>query len=1204
MKYRKIYLKAIAIALSFTLSFGAAPLVAQDEPLPLNNGEVEEIETIETIETTETTEVEENNGLEEEPGEAEENGIEQTPGEDEEEGEENGSEEDLEEEEAEENEIEEEQEEDEEENEELDPELGDELDIELNGEDILFAYPAPVLGPILETEMASAAALVVVNQINGADVGLVATAFGDTVYVDGYGASDATLSLYIDYGITVVWRAFYSAEIDGGSLLALDGNGTFELADQWIRNIGAGNAINSENVTVNVTGGTVLAESGTAIQVKGRTATVTVSSGSVMTNSTTNLHPAIALTSNLNNDLNVTITGGSVATVSDMGNSFAVQTYGSVEISGNARVFANAGRAVSTLGNNTGIYISGGEVWSETGMAIHAGGANTTIVISGGLVYNEGTNDDHAVIDISGASASGSVTISGNGVVEAMARGTAVRAAGNVYVQDNAVVSATYGRAIHTTGAGAVNISGGFVFAWGNTPTSALSGTVGNVIDSANFSGETGNGVVAAWATSVGVGEYGEMTIEALNTWPAHSGFWHRDGSRAGIAFENGPNVGFFPIRGVTIVFDESNYGLIFSSTDGVFWLDIDGSGTISAHDVRYTGQSSSWNWSSINRTLAFNSFSWATPAETALTILGGDITISLAGENNFASTSTQAGTGVFTEYAITTVGAGSLTAQALERGIVASEITVVGGMIEAGGDIQAIAASVTPPQAHTYITNEINANPGGVGIVYDHYSSTDSFQNSEQFRFVRLQTDPTGRLLVSVADYDTSALNNTGTAIAPVHAAINVANSMATLSLADIRYNGAFVNLYNASGSEITGIDTIELAEGEETVAIIRITDGDGVEAYYAISIFRAEGIRFMVTFDPMGGLVEPVTMFAQSQTATLAYLPDPIRSNYVFVGWFTQEEGGDEVTVDTIFTSNVKVYAHWVTAAAVDGNNEAPIPPQPTVNGNGQVVPQPPTNGNVVPVPPQLPTFDTNARIPHYFNNITASGDIEISFAPGSFELLHLQMGDYILQEGIDYIATENRVILTSNFILRQTEPEMQITFVMSGGANPHVVIIVPYVVLLIEYPLLTTTRGAVVTILYRMAGSPDTSGLTIPFYDVYDSVYYSNAVRWGAYHNIILGYGDDTYGPSNNITREQLAAMLMRYVSFMGIPLPVIEAEGHQVFSDMGNVSHYAAYGVTRLAQAGIVFGRPDGTFGPQAQVTNEDLVYWLENLLLLE
>ena len=69
-------------------------------------------------------------------------------------------------------------------------------------------------------------------------------------------------------------------------------------------------------------------------------------------------------------------------------------------------------------------------------------------------------------------------------------------------------------------------------------------------------------------------------------------------------------------------------------------------------------------------------------------------------------------------------------------------------------------------------------------------------------------------------------------------------------------------------------------------------------------------------------------------------------------------------------------------------------------------------------------------------------------------------------------------------------------------------------------------------IATVLWRMAGSPVVSD-ALPFADVADGTWYTESVRWASVVGIVGGYRDDAFGPDDAVTREQLAAMLMRFV-----------------------------------------------------------------------
>ncbi|MDR0571020.1 MAG: S-layer homology domain-containing protein [Clostridiales Family XIII bacterium] len=137
----------------------------------------------------------------------------------------------------------------------------------------------------------------------------------------------------------------------------------------------------------------------------------------------------------------------------------------------------------------------------------------------------------------------------------------------------------------------------------------------------------------------------------------------------------------------------------------------------------------------------------------------------------------------------------------------------------------------------------------------------------------------------------------------------------------------------------------------------------------------------------------------------------------------------------------------------------------------------------------------------------------------------------------------------------------------------------------------PQLPTTRGMIVTVLYRAAGSPPVPGLDNPFDDVAGGGYYSDAVKWGAANKIILGYNANTFGPEDNILREQLAAILYRYEQFCGKTPTATAAD--RTFADENRVSDYAKGAVNALVTQGIINGKPPNLFDPQGQATRAEV-----------
>lgn len=126
----------------------------------------------------------------------------------------------------------------------------------------------------------------------------------------------------------------------------------------------------------------------------------------------------------------------------------------------------------------------------------------------------------------------------------------------------------------------------------------------------------------------------------------------------------------------------------------------------------------------------------------------------------------------------------------------------------------------------------------------------------------------------------------------------------------------------------------------------------------------------------------------------------------------------------------------------------------------------------------------------------------------------------------------------------------------------------------------PDLQTTRGMIVTILYRIEGQPKTSGTL--FSDVEQGMYYTDAVTWAAANGVVSGYGNGGFGPDDMITREQLVSVLYRYAANNGID--VSDRADIRQFSDAYSVSGYAVEAMEWAYACGLISGMQDGTLLP--------------------
>ncbi len=142
---------------------------------------------------------------------------------------------------------------------------------------------------------------------------------------------------------------------------------------------------------------------------------------------------------------------------------------------------------------------------------------------------------------------------------------------------------------------------------------------------------------------------------------------------------------------------------------------------------------------------------------------------------------------------------------------------------------------------------------------------------------------------------------------------------------------------------------------------------------------------------------------------------------------------------------------------------------------------------------------------------------------------------------------------------------------------------------------------TRAQLVTILYRIAGEPESTA-TNPFADVADGQWYTNAVIWAAENGIVKGVNTTTFAPNDQITREQIATILFRYAK-------AEKVEGKLAgFPDAEMVSDYAADAMAWAVEQGLINGisESDGKtyLAPQETATRAQIAVILMRYLTAE
>ena len=346
----------------------------------------------------------------------------------------------------------------------------------------------------------------------------------------------------------------------------------------------------------------------------------------------------------------------------------------------------------------------------------------------------------------------------------------------------------------------------------------------------------------------------------------------------------------------------------------------------------------------------------------------------------------------------------------------------------------------------------------------------------------------------------------------------------------------------------EITGVTANDLTS--ETVTFTM--PSGSVEAK---ANFKAEGApeepEYTVSFDTDGGsTVAPQTV---KNGKTAAKPADPTKEGYTFGGWYLGETAYD---FSTPVTKNITLKAKWT-----EKSNPAPGPNVPYLPDESRI--------GYAGVPEDV---DPNRYVPY---TIDADGNktiIPISSVMEDGRLAYLKpvggqvffMENPVTFSDLDGHWAEDNIIWTAAHGL--------FNGIGGGRFNPQG----------------TMTRAMFVTVLYRMAGSPKVTG-TGKFADVPADTWYTDAVTWASANGIVNGVSDTEFAPNRDVNREQMCAMVARFLRTFGYALKL----GEKVeFKDAGLISSWAAADVEYCQRAGIINGKPGGVFDPKANATRAE------------
>ncbi len=362
-----------------------------------------------------------------------------------------------------------------------------------------------------------------------------------------------------------------------------------------------------------------------------------------------------------------------------------------------------------------------------------------------------------------------------------------------------------------------------------------------------------------------------------------------------------------------------------------------------------------------------------------------------------------------------------------------------------------------------------------------------------------------------------------------------------------------------------------------------VQLADGDD-----ATVITKPSEIVYTVTFDAMGGTVQPAS--AQTVGGKLSDLPTPVRAGYRFVCWYLQN--GMPVTADTVYTADTTIYAYWYYIGGINNPvvDDRDYSITLTSGIGGEVVCSRATAkaGDIViltVVPSKGYALSELSVVDMYGAALTVNmtGDGAYTFwMPASAVNVQAVFARTQDEAEEPEKPAEEKPGMSFADVAADAWYYDAVAYVYENG-------LMNGTSLTVFSPDVNITRGMVVTILYRMEGEPDAG---VPeFTDVSADAYYTDAVAWAAENDIVKGNDDGTFGPNDDITLEQFAAILYRYAAYKGYD--VRDSASLEQYIDADEVSGYALEPMQWAVALGLVKGTSATTLAPASNASRAQI-----------
>ena len=149
----------------------------------------------------------------------------------------------------------------------------------------------------------------------------------------------------------------------------------------------------------------------------------------------------------------------------------------------------------------------------------------------------------------------------------------------------------------------------------------------------------------------------------------------------------------------------------------------------------------------------------------------------------------------------------------------------------------------------------------------------------------------------------------------------------------------------------------------------------------------------------------------------------------------------------------------------------------------------------------------------------------------------------------------------------------------------------------------PNAVITRAMLITVIYRAEGEPeiDKDSGDAGFEDVDSKAYYANAVVWGQKNGIIKGYSETEFAPDDNVTREQIAAIMHRYAQYKKYDVSTDKDSNIHLYDDYESISEYAIESMEYAVSNNILRGKTESTLNPSDSATRAEVAAILNRFI---